>query len=54
MSINMKRYRYLILLGVLLLGVLIYYWTYRIASVNIIDKWEVNTDYFEIGNNWKI
>lgn len=50
MSLTMKRYRYLILLGVLFLWVLIYYWTYRVISINIWDKWEVTTDYFDIEN----
>ena len=50
MSLTMKRYRYLILLGILFLWVLIYYWTYRVISVNIWDKWEVTTDYFDIEN----
>ena len=50
MSLTMKRYRYLILLGVLFLWVLIYYWTYRVISVNIWNKWEVTTDYFDIEN----
>lgn len=50
MSLTMKRYRYLILLWILFLWVLIYYWTYRVISVNIWDKWEVNTDYFDIEN----
>lgn len=50
MFLTMKRYRYLILLGVLFLWVLIYYWTYRVISINIWDKWEVTTDYFDIEN----
>lgn len=50
MSLTMKRYRYLILLGVLFLWVLIYYWTYRVISINIWNKWEVTTDYFDIEN----
>ena len=50
MSLTMKRYRYLILLGVLFLWVLVYYWTYRVISVNIWNKWEVTTDYFDIEN----
>lgn len=50
MSLTMKRYRYLILLGIIFLWVLIYYWTYRVISINIWDKWEVTTDYFDIEN----
>ena len=50
MSLTMKRYRHLIVLGVLFLWVLIYYWTYRVISINIWDKWEVTTDYFNIEN----
>ena len=50
MSLTMKRYRYLILLGVLFLWVLVYYGTYRVISINIWDKWEVTTDYFDIEN----
>ncbi len=50
MSLTMKRYRYLILLGIIFLWVLIYYWTYRVISINIWDKWEVTTDYFNIEN----
>ena len=50
MFIAMKRYRYLIPLGIIFLWVLIYYWTYRVISVNIWDEWEVTTDYFDIKN----
>ena len=50
MSLTMKRYRYLILLGIIFLWVLIYYWTYRVISINIWNKWEVTTDYFDIEN----
>jgi len=50
MSLTIKRYRYLILLGILFLWVLIYFWTYRIISINIWNKWEVTTDYFDIEN----
>ena len=50
MSLTMKRYRYLILLWILFLWVLVYYGTYRVISINIWDKWEVMTDYFNIEN----
>ena len=50
MSLTMKRYRYLILIGLLFLWVLVYYWTYRVISINIWDKWEITTDYFDIDN----
>jgi len=50
MSLTMKRYWYLILIGALFFWVLVYYWTYRVISVNIWDKWEVTTDYYNIEN----
>lgn len=50
MSLTMKRYRYLILIAILFLWVLVYYWTYRVISINIWNKWEVTTDYFDIDN----
>lgn len=50
MSLTMKRYRYLIVFWFLFLWVLAYYWTYRVISINIWNKWEVTTDYFDIEN----
>ena len=44
MSLTMKRYRYLILLSILFLWVLVYYWTYRVISINIMDSWKVTVN----------
>ena len=50
MSLNIKRYRYLIPITIIFLWVLIYYWTHRIISVNIWNWWIINADYFDIEN----
>lgn len=50
MSLNMKRYRYLIPISILFLWVLIYYWNHRIISVNIWNWWEITTNFYDIDN----
>ena len=49
-SLTMRRNRYLIPLCIIVLLVLIYFWDKRVISVNIWDKWEVTTDYYDIEN----
>ena len=49
-SLTMRRNRYLIPLCILVLLVLIYFGDKRVISVNIWDKWEVTTDYYDIEN----
>ena len=49
-SLTMRRNRYLIPICFLVLLVLIYFWDKRVISVNIWDKWEVTTDYYDIEN----
>jgi hypothetical protein len=44
MSLTIKRYRYLILLSILFLWVLVYYGTYRVISINIMDSWKVTVN----------
>ena len=41
MSLTMKRYRYLIVLGILFLWVLVYFGERRVISINILDNGEV-------------
>ncbi len=50
MSLTMKRYRYLIVLSILFLWVLVYFWTYRVISINIWNSWKITTDNFDIDN----
>jgi len=49
-SLTLRRNRYLIPLCIVLLLILIYFWDRRVISVNIWDKWEVTTDYYDIEN----
>ena len=49
-SLTLRRNRYLIPLCIVLLLVLIYFWDRRVISVNIWDKWDVTTDYYDIEN----
>lgn len=49
-SLTLRRNRYLIPLCLILLLILIYFWDRRVISVNIWDKWEVTTDYYNIEN----
>ena len=49
-SLTIRRNRYLIPLCILVLLVLIYFGDKRVISVNIWDKWEVTTDYYDIEN----
>jgi len=50
MSITMKRNWYLIVIAILFLLALCYFGTKRVISVNIWDKWEITTNYFDIEN----
>jgi spore coat protein CotH len=49
-SLTLRRNRYLIPLCIVVLLVLIYFGDKRVISVNIWDKWEVTTDYYDIEN----
>lgn len=50
MSLTMKRYWYLILIGILFLWVLVYLWSNRVISINIGEKWNITTWLFDIDN----
>ena len=50
MSMTMKRNWHLMVIAILFLLVLCYFGTKRVISVNIWNKWEITTDYFDIEN----
>ena len=50
MSLTFRRNRWLIPFCAVVLLTLIYFWDKRVISVNVWDKWEVTTDYYDIEN----
>ena len=50
MSMTMKRNWHLIVIWILFLLVLCYFGAKRVISINVWDKWEITTDYFDIEN----
>ena len=50
MSMTMKRNWHLMVIAILFLLVLCYFGTKRVISINIWNKWEITTDYFDIEN----